>query len=132
MNKELLTRVMKAIKKHPLNTEMVLHWVTHEDTVSPCGTAGCIAGWTVAEARLRNLRNSPRAGPGSSLVEKQAAFLLGLEPAQANRLFMVGQWPKEFRERHGEDEAYDEDVRLHRSKVVVERIEHFIKTDGRE
>lgn len=69
----------------------------------PCGTVCCIAGETVLcadrrlGAELRDLNSTTLCN--WHLVERNAAHLLGLTPAQADRLFYPVHWDLQFRQR---------------------------------
>lgn len=124
----------------------------------PCGTVGCIAGWTVflskpkivdvlaAKAADSTVDTTTQDGEAYVRVGQEqlsgdaiysAQDILGLEPDQAKRLFyfsnMVSNmhgyyhWPLKF-----EDAYRNAKTPRARAKVTVERIEHFIKTNGAE
>src|SRR5262245_29903345 len=131
MNFELLEKVAVAIEQHPLNLEMINSWITHVDDIAECNTAGCIAGWVVAMGSLETLRELPSETFAGSTMDK-AQTILGLTGDQTARLFFVNRWPEEFRFRHGEGHTMLKETRIKRTEVAVERIRHFIKTEGKE
>jgi hypothetical protein len=79
----------------------------------PCGTAFCIAGWARA------------LDPG---ITDDACYygqrLLDLTSNEARRLVVMSFWPDQFK---GPDDFSEE-----ASARAIARIEHFIKTEGRE
>lgn len=80
-----------------------------------CGTTHCIAGW--AQALSPNRRCKSKA-------ENDAKRLLEITAAQARRLFICDFWPEQF---HGKKDPWNPT-----RKQAVARIEHFIKTAGKE
>lgn len=91
-----------------------------EQKFPSCGTAACIAGWTCI---LSKKRTSLRV----------AADLLGIKgsffecSSETARLFDAGEWPEPF----GRNYQGAKTPRA-RVKIAVARIEHFIKTKGKE
>jgi hypothetical protein len=70
----------------------------------PCGTVGCIAGWTLLLfgppiEELTEFRNDDGSFElGGSRIVDQAANLLELDPWEANDLFHVNNWPEPFKD----------------------------------
>lgn len=119
----------------------------------PCGTVGCIAGWTVFLSKPKivdklaekaasctvdttTLDGEAYVRVGQEQLGEaiyQAQDILGLEKEQARRLFYFSNmhgyyhWPLKF-----EDAYLNAKTPRARAKVTVERIEHFIKTNGAE
>jgi hypothetical protein len=84
-----------------------------------CGTAACIAGWAVfLNENLKSL-NSPE-------IMFKACALLQITTDEGRRLFLPQEWPLQFK-RGGTGDGEPETA-----EVTVDRIEHFIKTGGRE
>lgn len=135
MNVKLLRRVAKHVLDMP--TRLLMNqWVqrkgddSFETEVSygfdgeetrpfpPCGTVACIAGWSceLKAARPRAVTNQ----------QKYARKLLGLTSQEAARLFLPDQWPDKF------EAGLRDDGEQHTAEVAAARIEHFIKTKGKE
>lgn len=133
MNVKLLRKVQKHILEEPKRLQM---WTyvklkghvgsnTGEDEITrpwaKCGTAACIAGWACVlkhgEIKARGL---------GALAHGNAAELLELNSEQANRLFLPDEWPEEF------NKGFRDDGRKKTAEVAAARIDHFIKTKGRE
>lgn len=125
MNTRLLRRVQKWIAKEPRSYDQDATLDRSDE--SPCGTVGCIAGWTCALSG-----KTPQARKRFSY--NRARVQLGLTTEQASRLFSYiwafsdgGGWPNKF------NKAYlDAKTPRARARVAVARIEHFIKTKGAE
>ena len=108
MNVELLLKIKEQILKEPENFVM---------SVYHCGTAHCIGGWA-------QVMTGPRV---DSMVTTDALNALDISLAQGDKLFYVAGWPTKFRL------AYVNDVtREGRVKAAVDRIDHFIATNGEE
>lgn len=138
--KRLLERVAKHIEKEPRRLDMY-YWVRHprrEEEPPPCGTVGCIAGWTVLLAatkerrekamRARSLRTSMRA-LGFPSASQGACDVLGL-PYEFGflegypTLFYTDAWPEPFQGRYIKAEGAGSRERM--AKVTAARIRHFI------
>jgi hypothetical protein len=85
----------------------------------PCGTAACIAGWTMLlsgekpyDARTQKSSDTTRAGK-----------LLGIDDDEQDALFFVSEWPHQFFHRY-----WNAGTPRGRAKIASDRIEHFIKT----
>ncbi len=90
---------------------------------APCGTAACIAGWTVL------LEDGMKTKKKDSRIWSRAAKLLGLddrwrkgEAPQTSKLFETGEWPKKLEARY--NRAKTQKTRV---KIAAERIDQFIK-----
>jgi hypothetical protein len=86
-----------------------------------CGTAACIAGWALLLSGKR----------GSDM--SKAAKLLGIEDPDTegydgdSALFYTSKWPAKFYNAWNVAKSNKA-----RARVAVRRIEHFIKTKGKE
>jgi len=119
MNVELLRKVQKAITKEPGRFRMST-W--GEVARGPaCGTVGCIAGW----AALLNVTENPDEFRKhvDVMTQKNGRTALKLRSGQAERLFFLNAWPSKFQELYIIGDSV---------KAAVKRINHFIKTGGRE
>lgn len=121
----LLRRVKEHILTEPRRFTME-RWLDENDLEGnhpPCGTAACIAGWTVL---LKDGRQVTSLG-----IASRAAELLGLGTrdvgdyevfTKANSLFFVKNWPKRYKR------AYSRTRKLaNRARIAGQRIEYFIK-----
>lgn len=106
-----------------------------------CGTQACLAGETVIATGTGKFQEGGGIvladGAGGWSILFQAQKDLGLTKAQSNKLFFFGRmlnergnnlgWPTQFEEAY--DNAKTPQGRLY---VAIRRVEHFIKTRGRE
>jgi hypothetical protein len=134
MNVKLLRKVAKHILANPqrlLMEDWVRHFIEGEqdevyygfdcDKERPfpsCGTVACIAGWTceIGAKYPKRIKDHARV----------AQRLLGLGKRESLRLFVPSAWPNQF---HA---GCEDDGTPETAKLAVARIEHFIKTKGRE
>ena len=129
MNIPLLRRIKKHILAEPKRLKM-FSWIVHrsdrmatittddgERPFAKCGTAACIAGWACLLEGQE---------PQLSYVADEARTLLGLNNAQAEVLFSPLCWPRRFRGTDLDDGSRKS------AQLTAKRIEHFIKTKGRE
>lgn len=85
----------------PLRTADVFPGQLQEREAPPCGTIGCIAGWTtVLGLPKERLTYIERHGQkvvdiGRFDTEEEAKFLLRLNRHQADALFLLPQWQRE-------------------------------------
>jgi len=137
MNVRLLRKIVKVIQEKPRQFKMT-YWHNNETVKDDmrrrgdwrniealcmlpeekriaCDTTHCIAGWAQAISNDRKC-NAP--------AEKDAKRLLGLSKSQAQRLFFADQWPEQFR-------GVKDQWKMSPAKAAA-RIEHFIKTRGKE
>ena len=142
MNVKLLRKVEKRILAEPRRFDMMTFGTKlNKRTIKalgkqapPCGTVACIAGhddW-MAHPRLFAASVAIDRFHRDDSIEKRAAKELGLvfDPSQdtnAGRLFFDDEWPKKFQAAFSKAKTP-----LQRAKVAVKRIEHFIKTNGKE
>lgn len=143
MNTRLLRKVQKAIMKEPRRLNMsyfgreVDHNM-HPEIYPPCNTQGCIAGHVLWITHPRVFLRA--IAKDDYIISDRARQDLQLTTEQSNRLFYFkswgvvedGQgnllgWSEKFEDRYNMAATP-----LGRAKVVVDRIEHFIKTKGRE
>ncbi len=148
MNVKLLKQIRKDILKYPEQFHMA-SWFNLIPTVPRCGTTACIAGWAVTrtldgDSPRKAIQKLNRLIPGcakikgyeldagadfSSIVTGLAMAFLQLEHAQADKLFHVRNWPKDWQEKY-----YGGPLTLsgtkRRAKVTAQRIDFFIKTQG--
>lgn len=127
MNVKLLRKVKKHILEEPKRF-LMCYWRVKKRTdpdglptshagFAPCGTAACIAGWAWT------LEHPHKRIPEKST---EIAELLGIDPVERFRLFSVDQWPEPFQSQFKDNGSAES------AKVAAARIEHFIKTKGRE
>jgi len=83
-----------------------------------CNTAACVAGWAC-------ILSGKKVSPNQHL-SVLASDILGLDPDQAARLFVPQNWPRQF---HA---GIRDDGKKETVKTAVARIEHFIRTKGKE
>jgi hypothetical protein len=122
MNVKLLRKIKKHILEQPKRLLMG-RWIvnkgdyaTEKVRFAKCETAACIAGWACI-----------LAGQGKPQdVSLTAEKLLGLGWRQASRLFQPLEWPDKF------DAGLLDNGTAKTAKMAARRIEHFIKTKGRE
>lgn len=121
MNTELMLRVADAIEAHPERFDMS-EWIYAD----PCGTSGCIAGWTVMTAcgdrlRVYNTKQITLDGHVAGTASL-AQDLLGLDDETADNLFFMSEWPNDIREQIDEgemSEAQGAAIMLRRMAGVV-------------
>jgi len=124
MNVELLQRVKEYILAEPAKFDMASFECNH-----PCGTTRCIGGtaYILAHPKMKTIFHIPLTT--SNLYPGQHE--LELTEDEANRLFMITDWPEEFRSYRYEDgEYWDESYAT--PEQAAARIDHFIATEGRE
>jgi len=149
MNVKLLREVKRYILAEPLRFNM-RDW-GKGSAHAPCGSVACIAGnaCIVGEKGL-GFKIPTKVRKGQRVIDWQgwynsefigefigpeecASELLGLTTAQADRLFLIESlhgfvgWPERFEKAYLAAKTPPE-----RAKVAAERIEHFIKTKGKE
>lgn len=147
INIRLLRQVAKQISEEPrrLDMNVLTDLRAPEDAGNPpCGTVGCIAGWSCV---LSGSRPKPLLAP--TLFWGKGRRLLGLTEVQGERLFNVPAdaiyeqervlygvtdkrephryWPIKFAKRYAKAKTP-----RGRMLATVARIEHFIATKGAE
>ena len=140
MNIPMLKKVRAAILKRPGQFDMGSFFDTKlsffpdgspsvTQNPSHCGTAACIGGWAVhlskGRKRLLDTRNEERNGEFD--VVDESSEILHLNKDQSTRLFCTSEWPQELRDKY-----HNSATAKIRANVAADRIDHFIKTKGRE
>lgn len=138
MNVKLLRKVKKHILEEPKRLNMDFYGSAYCNDAPACGTVGCIAGWS-ALLSLAKIPEDRYERPALMKPEKAEAAL-EITHNQAERLFnepwiVYGPrkqeghlgWPVNFAKQYLEAETPE-----YRAKITAARIEHFIKTKGRE
>lgn len=124
MNVKLLRKIKELILAEPKRLDMD----TYGDRVLPiaggpkCGTAACICGWAVI---LKQRIPRKYDAPMPSIGIEDGKVVLEISDSEAARLFFDESWPCQFRD-------YIADGSAKSAKIAAKRIEHFIKTEGRE
>lgn len=122
INVELLERVKTHILEEPRRLLMQGWMLASKE--APCGTVGCIAGWSlalekgvkIADERGLVYRNGRRVADPHGAGMK----VLGLTEDQADDLFYVVNWPNDMSRRYV---AGDQNAK---ATVTAERIDRFI------
>lgn len=115
MNVRLLRRIAKVIQEKPTEFDMV-----NFTGYTNCGTTHCIGGWA------------------QEFTGKHPMEALRITPEQGNRLFYVTNnnreplWPKRFMGRKKKNLSMEDSWWKPTPRQAVARIEHFIKTQGKE
>lgn len=122
MNTKLLLKVKAAILAEPLKFDMSSYFRKKQE--SPCGTAACIAGHSIAISRKYK---KLKAGLNIIFGKNIAVKALDLDWYEADVLFYLSGWPSRFRQRYIKAETPEA-----RSKAAADRIDHFIATGGQE
>ena len=111
---EKLAKFIEALPKEKFDmgtwfsSDLETPVVCMTDAMSDCGTACCIAGWTVfmagkcfdnASSFVRHGKSKrPLGKPGNRVYTKTfASSYLDLREGEANTLFYTVNWPDEFR-----------------------------------
>ena len=127
MNTRLLRKVQKAILDHP-DQFCMDRWFSDCNSVDQpaggCGTAACIGGWAVfLSSKKQKLSFYDDDFDAYGLARRA----LGLSVPQGGRLFSVGSWPAKF------NKSFHSALTIsHAAAVAAARIDHFIKTKGKE
>lgn len=143
MNIPMLKKVRAAILKRPRQFEMSsffcksLLFDTDGDRTEPashCGTAACIAGWAIhIQTGLKTpQQTAEHHKPLASVCpvdyyDEQGAMALGIDINESRKLFYASAWPCRFGDKY-----YSAKTATARAKIAAARINHFIKTKGRE
>lgn len=106
---------LARIAKDPRLLDMST-WGRQDD----CGTIACFAGHTI----LHHEGHKSASFGGCGLT---AGRILGLSTCQSVRLFFLWNWPKSFQRAYARTTLPDDSY-----IVLKNRVEHFIKTRGRE
>lgn len=116
MNIPLLRRIQRQIKSSPEKLRMN----KYATRIKGCGTAYCIAGWALKLSGYteKKIRECDTAQTASQLLE--------IPPNDCTtkwKLFNINDWPRRYRTQDRSKEL---------PALAVKRIDHFIKTEGRE
>lgn len=134
MNIPLLRQIQEAIKESPSQFNMSNWFSTYAPTnrtPANCGTAACLAGWTLSLAYKKNPKEAQSV---TNCYEEQALEYLDL-PSWMKWLFYVNKWPSEFnhRIRMAEIKIEDENrvevldsLQLEYNQVAIDLLEHLI------
>lgn len=135
--KAIFDRVIDALRARPEQLDMA-KWFRCSELTSPgfpnplqsCGTTACLAGWiaTLQEPELK-ITNSFPAGNGywqgteanHEPVSRVAARSLGLSMLEADKLFYVSHWPREFATRYVHGNTVE------RVNVLAERLDYYLE-----
>lgn len=129
--KQLLRKVARAIRRNPKhydqgtwisNNKLEIHMEYVEGkrpTMTACGTAGCIAGWTavIGDWEKKNIGRR---------VKNVAQDLLGLDDYEAGVLFSPSpgvEWPYPF-----SDQWHEANTPKDCANVAADYLEHIAKT----
>jgi hypothetical protein len=126
MNVKLLRKVKRLILAEPKRFDMDTFGRRRDpkanDNAPRCGTVGCIAGWAVILTK-RIPRNPKAEMP--TIDHNDGMEALNISDGEAKLLFYAVEWPEKF-------SAYVADGSEKSAKIAAQRIEHFIKTKGKE
>ncbi len=130
MNKPLLKHIIALIEAEPKRIWMGT-WFARgvlKEYMPPCGTVACIAGWALilSERKPNESFSVVRDRCRKTVIDPQArgATALGITERQSERLFYHTSWPRRFARPYGKSYENAEQ----RSRVVVRRIRHFMRT----
>jgi hypothetical protein len=152
-----VTKIEKAVQK-PTQVFDMTGWVWEvkapvkavDEPDEYCGTAACFAGYAVSkQTRKKHLRlaieDEVRGwwGFDTDLIRTEASQKLGLTTSvQQTKLFATTHWPVQFqvayREAAEKARGYKLGTKrrikaeLAKVKILRDRVEHFIKTNGEE
>lgn len=137
--RKLLNRVIRHIRTNPKRFNMYL-WIARSGGKTPCGTVGCIAGWctvlSLDKVKKEELFKEAKSSSEEELetmvmrlcgyssedwFQDVAQSLLGITHKEAEVLFHVEGWPKQF-------DLNSEKTQKGKVEVAVKRIRHFMKT----
>lgn len=127
MNVELLRKVKKHILEEPKRLYMTSYMnFRKKDKIGrpfpKCGTTACIAGW----ACILTIDMEPALLYASTSIGFEAQRLLDLSSDEKYRLFEPLGWPEQFKQ------GASGDGKKKTAEIAAARIEHFIRTKGRE
>jgi hypothetical protein len=138
LNKRLLNKVIAHILEEPRRLEMnqvlcpARDLIREQENRPPCGTVGCIAGWTYVLSRKK-----PRLNIYPGTVWRIAQKELGLSTLEAERLFAEPRhagngyyeafWPIKLARRY-----LAAKTQRKRAEITVERIRLFAETNKQE
>lgn len=116
MNTELLLKVRAQILKEPERFSMDFFKLE-----IPCGTLHCIGGWALALSGF----TIPSVDPTHA-----ARAVLNLQYKQGAKLFFDCNWPTKLRREYFRAACNGDRPAM--ATAAASRIDHFIKTGGRE
>jgi hypothetical protein len=126
VNVKLLRKIQRKIKAYPKTFAMCTWTILRPKSASrPCGMTACIGGWAI---HLSSKKAMTKSDYEMENFSDTARTLLDIGLFAGARLFHVGQWPSDLRERlleHG-----DETPEF--AAIACERIDRFIATNGDE
>ena len=93
-------------------------------TLPPCGTVGCIAGWTdiAISGGYDAGEFYPDYPQGWGTIQRRASSALNLTYDEKERLFYVQNWCEPFKSRYLNAKRQST-----LGKVIVDRIDYFLK-----
>ena len=132
MNTKKLLRVKASILKHPGQFVMHSYFSKLNSLGKPatkCGTAACIAGWAIANEYKDKTLKEVTTGDWRYLIEPsdKAVQILDISYPESYRLFNQDNWPDEFKYAWWKAKTAEQ-----KAKVAAERIDFFIKTNGKD
>lgn len=116
-----LRAVAAAILAEPALYNQWAGEIPKRSATGSCGTPACILGWAVALFMIRT---------NALHTLKPGARALGMTVPTAKILYVPGYWPRTFYRAYLE--ARNRSDHFTSACVAVARIEHFIRTHGRE
>lgn len=98
-----------------------------------CGTAACIGGWVIALSHRLKPKIASQAVTHLLIhPANKAKEILQITPIQADRLFLASLWPESFQNPSKFVPFDDAGTPNQNAKLAARRIEHFIRTGGKE
>ena len=131
MNVELLLKIKGQILKEPKQFQMGQWFAKSLDDktndIPNCGTAACIGGWAMTIDRGMNPKETDECFEVDFATK--ARNLLGLRYSQGLNLFILNNWPENFRNTYLE--AVKASNLIEAARIAAKRIDHFIDTNGK-
>lgn len=124
-NIKLLEKVKKHILEEPRRLNMSSGIKKVQKRKVPCGTIGCIAGWSVLLSKsLLELTKDLEIDEekGWMPIEQDAQELLGISDLQKGNLFYLHNWPSKFQLTYKRAKTANG-----RARATAKRIDYFIK-----
>lgn len=133
MNIELLQKVRDwLLDKNDSKHKFIMHFFA---VPTDCGTACCIGGKGLLLSGYKSRGSNMWLNPDGKVIRdhehdtsrftaefREAARVFDLTTQQAQKLFLITQWPEQFTDR----------VFSTNRELAAARIDHFITTQGRE
>jgi hypothetical protein len=128
MNVRLLRRIQRQILKEPKQFWMDAYFSSLMRWEIPnCGTTACIAGWATALGKNKNPKQAWLTGVDArDYAEKKLKITSG----EASNLFLTDAWPMKYRRSYARAIIGKNPTTA--ASIAVKRIDHFIKTKGKE